>query len=164
MSSVPTHSPHHPHRPDGPERLYALDNLRAAMMWLGIVLHVAVIYIAGPSPLPWRDNQTTPTADLLMAFIHAFRMPVFFILAGFFVALLIERRGARAMAHNRLRRLGLPFVVFWPPIFALCGALALAFLHRMARGTWGLDLALMQTAPICARITKPGGWLGLRLP
>lgn len=147
MSSVPTHSPHHPHRPDGPERLYALDNLRAAMMWLGIVLHVAVIYIAGPSPLPWRDNQTTPTADLLMAFIHAFRMPVFFILAGFFVALLIERRGARAMAHNRLRRLGLPFVVFWPPIFALCGALALAFLHRMARGTWGLDPALMQTAP-----------------
>ena len=94
MSFVPTHSPHHPHRPDGPERLYALDNLRAAMMWLGIVLHVAVIYIAGPSPLPWRDNQTTPTADLLMAFIHAFRMPVFFILAGFFVALLIERRGA----------------------------------------------------------------------
>ena len=147
MSSVPQHSPHHPHRPDGPERLYALDNLRAAMMWLGIVLHVAVIYIAGPSPLPWRDNQTTPTADLLMAFIHAFRMPVFFILAGFFVALLIERRGARAMAHNRLRRLGLPFVVFWPPIFALCGALALAFLHRMARGTWGLDPALMQTAP-----------------
>ena len=147
MSSVPQHSPDHPHRPDGPERLYALDNLRAAMMWLGIVLHVAVIYIAGPSPLPWRDNQTTPTADLLMAFIHAFRMPVFFILAGFFVALLIERRGARAMAHNRLRRLGLPFVVFWPPIFALCGALALAFLHRMARGTWGLDPALMQTAP-----------------
>ena len=147
MSSVHQHSPHHPHRPDGPERLYALDNLRAAMMWLGIVLHVAVIYIAGPSPLPWRDNQTTPTADLLMAFIHAFRMPVFFILAGFFVALLIERRGARAMAHNRLRRLGLPFVVFWPPIFALCGALALAFLHRMARGTWGLDPALMQTAP-----------------
>ena len=147
MSSVPQHSPHHPNRPDGPERLYALDNLRAAMMWLGIVLHVAVIYIAGPSPLPWRDNQTTPTADLLMAFIHAFRMPVFFILAGFFVALLIERRGARAMAHNRLRRLGLPFVVFWPPIFALCGALALAFLHRMARGTWGLDPALMQTAP-----------------
>ena len=144
---MPTHFPDHPHRPDGPERLYALDNLRAAMMWLGIVLHVAVIYIAGPSPLPWRDNQTTPTADLLMAFIHAFRMPVFFILAGFFVALLIERRGARAMAHNRLRRLGLPFVVFWPPIFALCGALALAFLHRMARGTWGLDPALMQTAP-----------------
>ena len=147
MSSVHQHSPDHAHRPDGPERLYALDNLRAAMMWLGIVLHVAVIYIAGPSPLPWRDNQTTPTADLLMAFIHAFRMPVFFILAGFFVALLIERRGARAMAHNRLRRLGLPFVVFWPPIFALCGALALAFLHRMARGTWGLDPALMQTAP-----------------
>jgi hypothetical protein len=133
--------------PRSPERLHALDNLRAAMMWLGIVLHVAVIHLAGPSPLPWRDNQTTPMADLLLAFIHAFRMPVFFILAGFFVALMIERRGTRAMVRNRLRRLALPFALFWPPIFALCGVLALAFMHRMARGTWGLDPALMQTAP-----------------
>ena len=136
-----------PHPPPHPERLHALDNLRATMMWLGIVLHVAVIHLAGPSPLPWRDNQTTPAADLLVAFIHAFRMPVFFILAGFFVALLIARRGARAMVRNRLQRLALPFALFWPPLFALCGVLALAFMHRMARGTWGLDPALMQTAP-----------------
>lgn len=136
-----------PSQPRSTERLHALDNLRAAMMWLGIVLHVAVIYLAGPSPLPWRDSQTTPVADLLLAFIHAFRMPVFFILAGFFVALLIERRGTQAMVHNRLRRLALPFVLFWPPIFALCSVLALAFMHRMARGTWGLDETLLQAAP-----------------
>ena len=127
-----------PPPPPHPERLHALDNLRATMMWLGIVLHVAVIHLAGPSPLPWRDNQTTPAADLLVAFIHAFRMPVFFILAGFFVALLIARRGTRAMVRNRLQRLALPFALFWPPLFALCGVLALAFMHRMARGTWGL--------------------------
>lgn len=129
-----------------PERLHALDNLRATMMWLGIVLHVAVIHMAGPSPLPWKDNQTTPAADLLLAFIHAFRMPVFFILAGFFVALLIDRRGLRAMVRNRLQRLALPFSLFWPPIFALCATLALAFLHRMARGTWGLDRSVLQSA------------------
>ena len=51
-----------PPPPPDPERLHALDNLRATMMWLGIVLHVAVIHLAGPSPLPWRDNQTTPAA------------------------------------------------------------------------------------------------------
>ena len=61
------------------------------MVWFGIVLHVAVIHMAGPSVLPWRDNKTTPAADLLVAFMHAFRMPVFFILAGFFVALLIAQ-------------------------------------------------------------------------
>ncbi len=141
MSSVPTPSTHRP------ERLYALDNLRATMMWLGIVLHVAVIYMQGHSPLPWRDDKTTPLADFLLAFIHAFRMPVFFILAGFFAALLIEQRGVRAMVRNRLQRLALPFAIFWPPLFAAVAMLALAFLHRMAQGTWGLDPELMQRAP-----------------
>lgn len=126
-----------------PERLHALDNLRATMMWLGIVLHVAVIHLEGPSPLPWHDDRSTPVADLLMAFIHAFRMPVFFVLAGFFVALLVQRRGTRAMVRNRLQRLALPFAVFWPPIYVACGLLALLFLHRMERGTWGLDRSLL---------------------
>lgn len=133
------------HSNESRQRLYALDNLRAAMMWLGIVLHVAVIHMAGPSLLPWRDNQTTPAADLLVAFIHAFRMPVFFILAGFFVALLIDQRGPTATVKHRLRRLALPFAVFWPPLFLACSVLALLFLHRMARGTWGLDLGLSPT-------------------
>lgn len=131
----------------GEPRLHALDNLRAGMMWLGIVLHVAAIHITRPSPLPWRDERTTPVADLLMAFIHAFRMPVFFILAGFFLVLLVERRGVAGALKNRLLRLGLPFAVFWLPLFALVVLFALLFAHRMARGTWGLDLSLMPVGP-----------------
>ncbi|MFP5392460.1 MAG: hypothetical protein ACLGI6_13100, partial [Gammaproteobacteria bacterium] len=65
-----------------PQRLHALDNLRGCMMWLGIVLHAAVNHITASAPIPWRDSQTSPLADLLMLFIHSFRMPVFFILAG----------------------------------------------------------------------------------
>jgi hypothetical protein len=52
------------------------------MMWLGVVLHVSLNHIVGDSPAPWRDPQTTLIADLLIAFIHAFRMPVFFIFAS----------------------------------------------------------------------------------
>ena len=165
-----------------PDRLYALDNLRALMMWLGIVLHVAAIHMVHNPPLPWRDERTTPLADLLTAFIHAFRMPVFFILAGFFVAMLVQKRGVRGMLHNRLRRLGLPFAVFWPPLFAVCVVFALLFAHRMARGTWGLDPTLMPVGPnvptgpatmhlwflwmllwFCV-LTAPVLWLGERLP
>lgn len=139
------------HRPettaDSPPRLHALDNLRALMMWLGIVLHVAAIHMVRPSPLPWRDDARTPVADLLMAFIHAFRMPVFFILAGFFVALLLARRGPAGLARHRLLRLGLPFAVFWPPLFLACVTLALLFIHRMARGSWGLDISLLDASP-----------------
>lgn len=130
------------HDSGSPQRLYALDNLRAAMMWLGIVLHVAVIHMAGTQLLPWRDNVTTPAADLLVAFIHAFRMPVFFILAGFFVAMLMAQRGPAATLRHRLRRLALPFAIFWPPLFVACAVLALLFMYRMAHGTWGLDAQL----------------------
>ncbi|MDB5860073.1 MAG: hypothetical protein JWQ76_3762 [Ramlibacter sp.] len=128
--------------PPLPPRLHALDNLRAIMMWLGVVLHVAAIHLAGPSPLPWRDEKRTAFADVLVAFIHAFRMPVFFILAGFFVAWLVQRHGPAGMLRNRLRRLALPFAVFWPVLTLALGGAALLYLHRMAYGSWGLDLAL----------------------
>lgn len=140
----PTHTP----ESAAPGRkLHALDNLRAAMMWLGIVLHVSVIYMSRPSPLPWHDDLSTSVADLLVAVIHAFRMPLFFILAGFFVSALVQHRGLAGMVHNRLRRLGLPFVVFWPPLLAVSALLGLLFLHRMAHGTWGVDRSLLPHGP-----------------
>ncbi|MES2936957.1 MAG: acyltransferase family protein [Pseudomonadota bacterium] len=135
-----------PALPAAAHRLHALDNLRALMMWLGIVLHVAVIHVVRASPLPWRDEQRTRVADLLLAAIHAFRMPVFFILAGFFVALLLQKRGPRGLARHRLLRLGLPFALFWPPVFAAGVLCALLFMHRMVRGTWGVDPGLMAGA------------------
>lgn len=131
----------------GPHRLHALDNLRALMMWLGIVLHVSVLHMVGEPVLPWRDEQRTRLADLLMAFIHAFRMPVFFILAGFFLALLLHSRGPAGAARHRVLRLGLPFVLFWPVLYTAGGVLAMVFIHRMVRGTWGLDWELRPTGP-----------------
>ncbi len=124
-------------------RYFALDNLRGIMMWLGIVLHVAVNHMVTPSPIPWKDSQTSPVADLLLMFIHAFRMPVFFILAGFFVARMIAQRGHVAMLKNRLRRIGLPLLIFWPILGLLTAILALMFVHVMRRGVVGIDTSLM---------------------
>ncbi|MFC5458341.1 acyltransferase family protein [Massilia niabensis] len=128
---------------DGSRRLHSFDNLRAMMMWLGIVIHVAINHITGPSALPWRDTQTTPIADLLLVFIHAFRMPVFFILAGYFVALLVARRGAKGMLVHRMRRLALPFAIFWPLLIVCTSVLMLVYLHLMAYGTFGIDPSLL---------------------
>jgi glucan biosynthesis protein C len=127
------------------DRLHALDNLRAVMMWLGIVLHVGVIYTVYPLPLPLpsHDLNTSLFADWLVALIHCFRMPVFFILAGFFLVLLAQRRGVKGMLTNRLKRLSLPFLLLWPPIFVLMILMILLFAHRAAHGTWGIDLALV---------------------
>lgn len=128
---------------DSSPRLHALDNLRATMMWLGVVLHVGVNHLVGPSPLPWRDAATTKVADLLLAFIHAFRMPVFFIVAGFFAALLLQRRGPGGFLRHRFMRIALPLLLLGPPIVAAMIAAGLAYLHRIVRGTWGLDPSLV---------------------
>lgn len=113
-------------------RLYSIDNLRATMMWLGIVLHVADLHVTSEAPMPWLDSQTSSIADVLVGSIHAFRMPVFFIVAGFFVSLLVERRGVQGMLANRTRRLALPFAVFWPILFAI--QIVLATLLAQPRG------------------------------
>ena len=111
------------------ERIHALDSLRAIMMMLGLVIHTAITYgvvnYAGSWPL--KDNAaTSPFMDWIVSLIHAFRMPVFFIVAGFFGALLFYKRGALKMAKNRLDRILYPFVVF---IFILWPAVEIGFAY-----------------------------------
>jgi fucose 4-O-acetylase-like acetyltransferase len=141
----PGHAAHD--EPIATDRLHALDNLRAIMMWLGIVIHVSVNHLTGKMLMPWRDDATSQLADVLVGVIHVFRMPLFLMLAGFFVALLVQRHGAAQMLRHRMRRVALPFVVFWPVIFALTGVLAMAYVHKAKRGDFGLDEALMPAMP-----------------
>jgi surface polysaccharide O-acyltransferase-like enzyme len=136
--------PGDPHMQAIPQRIHALDNLRAAMMWLGIVLHAAVNHVTTPM-VPWQDRATSPVADLLTLFIHIFRMPTFFVLAGFFAALMVERHGAAYMLKNRLRRLGLPFLMFWPILLLSTGMLIMMFIHLKQRGVLGVAPNLMKT-------------------
>jgi glucan biosynthesis protein C len=121
-------------------RMHALDNLRAMLMWLGIVLHVAINHLTGPMLLPFRDPQTSPVADLLVMFIHTFRMPAFFMLAGFLAAMMVASRGHGAMLRNRVRRIALPFAVFWPPVFVAMILLVLVWAHLMKLGSFGIDV------------------------
>ena len=93
-------------------RYYGLDALRGGMMLLGIVLHGATFYIAAPPPhlpLP-ADASKSLVMDAIFDFIHAFRMPCFFVLAGFFAALLVEKRGVAGALRNRAERILLPLM------------------------------------------------------
>lgn len=93
-------------------RYYGLDALRGSMMLLGVVLHSVTLYLAAPPPhVPFvTDPNKTLVADALFDFIHAFRMPVFFVLAGFFTALLVEKRGVAGAYRNRAERILLPLL------------------------------------------------------
>ena len=103
------------------ERLHALDSLRAIMMMLGIVLHSANTYVVADYGASWplKDaNSTGLTMDWISSFVHAFRMPIFFVVAGFFAALLFYERSYTKMIKNRINRILLPLLVFvvllWP--------------------------------------------------
>ncbi|HTR83608.1 MAG TPA: acyltransferase family protein [Reyranella sp.] len=91
-----------------PSRYHALDSLRASMMFLGIVLHAMVAYAVN-SPWLIKPLERTWWFDPAILFIHAFRMPVFYAVAGFLTALLLERYGWRRAIVNRFWRIAVPF-------------------------------------------------------
>ena len=104
------------------ERLHALDALRGIAMLLGVVFHAGIPFMQGhvlgafPAMqaevslwLAW-DVQADPVYDLLIYVIHAFRMPVFFLLAGFFAHRLYSLLGAGRFLRHRARRVLVPFV------------------------------------------------------
>lgn len=93
-------------------RYFGLDALRGGMMMMGIVLHAAMLYLAAPPPtMPVQsDPNTSLVFDALFALIHSFRMPTFFVLAGFFAALLVEKRGLWGTLKNRAARVLAPLL------------------------------------------------------
>lgn len=93
------------------KRYHALDSLRASMMLLGIWLHTVVGYSLDGG-WPYKDAHPTAVYNWTLALIHTFRMPLFFVMAGFFGALLWER-GKLRFVRNRLERIAGPFALFW---------------------------------------------------
>ena len=91
------------------ERFHALDGARAIMLLLGIPFHTAAMYSMKGG---WLVDAHQPSflASLISALVHSFRMPGFFMLAGFFAAMLLARRPAGQWLSSRVKRLLVPFV------------------------------------------------------
>ncbi len=105
-------------------RYHGLDALRALAMMLGVVLHVAMYFQESDPDFIWpaRDVERSPLAGLLVVMIHVFRMPVFFVMAGFFAAMLHQKRGTAGFAGNRFLRIAIPFIIGWFILFPLVKA------------------------------------------
>jgi peptidoglycan/LPS O-acetylase OafA/YrhL len=98
-------------------RIHHMDNLRALAMLAGVIFHAALAH----SPLmhrfwPTADAGGSTAVDVVAWFLHAFRMPLFFVVAGFFAALLVARRGMAGLFQNRCARVLLPLLLFLPII------------------------------------------------
>jgi glucan biosynthesis protein C len=86
------------------ERLHHLDALRALTMLLILPAHAL-------SLIALNNEGWTGVERSAYWLIHVFRLPLFFLVAGFFAALLLEARGGRALLSNRLVRIGVPMLV-----------------------------------------------------
>jgi peptidoglycan/LPS O-acetylase OafA/YrhL len=96
-------------------RYHGLDGLRGFAMLLGIVLHATLTYFSrdGGFEFFWpADDDQSALLFILFEFIHVWRMPTFFLVAGFFAALVLERRSGSVFVRDRLKRIGLPLVIF----------------------------------------------------
>lgn len=88
------------------DRRHDLDALRAFAMLLGIALHAALSFF----PVPWmvQDTRQNPLFGLGTAAIHGFRMPLFFLISGFFTMMLYRKRGLVPLLRQRALRILIP--------------------------------------------------------
>lgn len=126
-------------------RIHYLDNLRVIAMMLGVFLHAGFAY-AKPSNSFWlaTDRYSSSIVDCSIWFVHLFRMSLFFLISGYFSKLLVEKRGVFGFVLNRIVRIGIPFLLFYPILFfALIGVIvfAVSYLEKPEGA-----LALMKTA------------------
>lgn len=119
----------------GGERYHGLDVLRASLMALGVLLHVACSFQLGEPDggWPYRDPQQSLLATLLVIGTHFVRMPLFFVLSGFFAAQMVERRGMRGFLADRALRVALPLAVGWVLLTPVVG-FAFSYATSVQRG------------------------------
>lgn len=118
------------------DRQHYWDAARAALMLLGLPYHVAMLYHSGGWIVP--GFYTSFALDGLSAFIHLFRMPAFFVVAGYFAALVLARREPLAWLRGRVTRLGPPLLfglVALVPILNFLGELTTSN-ARVAAAQW----------------------------
>lgn len=114
MVSVPSGAPSGAPADD---RVHALDHLRALAMLTGVVFHAALAHSPLLQPYwPTADRQTWSGVDAFAWFAHLLRMPLFFLVSGFFTAWLLARRGTAGLARQRVRRILVPLLVALPVV------------------------------------------------
>jgi glucan biosynthesis protein C len=106
------------------ERLHGLDAVRGYALLLGVVYHATMSFLPGPQIWPVKDSDPSTALSVLFFVSHIFRMTTFFLIAGFFGHLMVEKRGVAGFIKDRAKRIALPLVAFWP--ISIAGIVAAA--------------------------------------
>jgi fucose 4-O-acetylase-like acetyltransferase len=97
------------------KRYHDLDALRGFAMLLGIVIHGLLSFMPIPIPgVPQDINQNPEVYGYVFNFIHGFRMQLFFLISGFFTAMLWRKQGLRKLFKHRAKRILVPLIIAMP--------------------------------------------------
>jgi glucan biosynthesis protein C len=98
-------------------RLFFVDHLRAALVILVVLHHVALVYGASVQGYyyvepPFDDPQAFKILLVFALVNQAWFMGAFFFLAGYFTPGSFDRKGPGSFLRDRLIRLGIPLIIF----------------------------------------------------
>jgi glucan biosynthesis protein C len=137
-------------------RLFFVDHLRASLVILVVLHHVALVYGAGAPFYYVEPPLTDPLAFLVLLVFALFNqswfMGAFFLLAGYFTPGSFDRKGPGSFLKARLRRLGIPlfiWVFLLNPISSIGYFLMPASLTGITESpTWLMYPALLGLGPL----------------
>jgi glucan biosynthesis protein C len=84
-------------------RIHSMDALRASTMLLLVPVHAATLLALNGHGGAW--------ATAIYWLVHVFRLPLFFAMSGFFLALLLTGKGLHDTARNRTVRIVVPLLI-----------------------------------------------------
>ena len=96
-------------------RVYSFDFLRSIAMLLGLAVHAPLIFYFPEAASEFAIENIEPAENwiwLMLDFITIWRMPIFFLLSGFFSVLLINKIGLKSYTLDRFIRIGLACLFF----------------------------------------------------
>jgi len=103
-------------RPTAKPRLLYIDNLRTVLITAVVLGHLSVTYGIDADWTYFEVGDVNPIASLLGLMIVAigasFALGLFFMIAGYFTPPAYDRKGTGQFLVDRLKRLGIPWLIF----------------------------------------------------
>ena len=96
-----------------PKRIFFLDNLKAFIVTLMIVFHIAMSYMAYAPEWWYAVDKSDPQMSFLMFVLWAdiFIMPVMFFISGYFGIMSLSKQSTKKFWCSKWLRVGIPWVL-----------------------------------------------------
>jgi glucan biosynthesis protein C len=92
-------------------RFVFLDNLRTLMVLLVLIFHSGASYGSAVDFWPFHEENPSKIIDLFMFLLDMFMMAILFFIAGYFAMPSLQKRGVGDFLRDKLKRLGLPWLI-----------------------------------------------------